>query len=62
MNKRGQIIQLLPPIQKFFLLQRPDTIHAERSRESPFLLDQGWEEKWRLYAQGAKAVVKVEKI
>ena len=61
MNKRGQIIQLLPPIQKFFLLQRPDTIHAERSRESPFLLDQE-EEKWRLYAQGAKAVVKAEKI
>ena len=42
MNKRGQIIQLLPPIQKFFLrrLQRPDTIFAERSRESPFPLDQ----------------------
>ena len=56
MNKRGQIIQLLPPIQKFFLLQRPDTIHAERSRESPFLLDQE-EEKRRLYAQGAKAVI-----
>ena len=61
MNKRGQIIQLLPPIQKFFLLQRPDTIDVERSRESPFLLDQE-EEKWRLYAQGAKAIVKVEKI
>lgn len=63
MNKRGQIIQLLPPIQKFFLrrLQRPDMIDAERSRESPFLLDQE-EEKRRLYAQGAKAVIKAEKI
>ena len=63
MNKRGQIIQLLPPTQKFFLrrLQRPVTIHAERSRESPFLIDQE-EEKRRLYAHGAKAVNKAEKI
>ena len=42
MNKRGQIIQLLLPIQKFFLrrLQGPVTTHGEGSRESPFLLDQ----------------------
>ena len=42
MNKRGQIIQPLLPIQKFFLrrLQGPVATRAERSREPPFLLHQ----------------------
>ena len=63
MNKRGQIIQLLLPIQKFFLrrLQRPVTIHAERSRESPFLLEQE-EENGSFSLGGAKTLNKAEKI
>ena len=63
MNKRGQIIQLLLPIQKFFLrrLQRPVTTHAERSREPPFLLEQE-EENGGFALGGAKTVNKAEKI